>query len=405
MTKIKEGYKNTEIGMIPLGWCIKQLSKIAHINMGQSPDSSAYNQKGDGLYLIQGNADIKNRKSKPKIWTNKITKICNIGEILMTVRAPVGAITLLDHRVCIGRGVCAIKAEKAEKMFLYHYLVGYESKWKNIEQGSTFTAIGSNDVKELLIRLPPLAEQQKIAEILTIVDEMIETTRKVIDQTKKVKQSLLQDLLTKGIGHTKFKKTKIGKIPEDWEVTRIADLVEKIKKSVEVEKKKLYRQIGIRSHAKGIFYKKPIIGEKLGNKRVFWIEPDCLILNIVFAWEKAVSLTTNNEIGMIASHRFPMYRANSLIFLDYLVLFLQSKKGQEALTLASPGGAGRNKTLNQKFFLEIMIPVPPKEEQKKIATLNSRLCASIQEEENNLKSLLQLKKGLMQDLLTGKVRV
>lgn len=110
-------------------------------------------------------------------------------------------------------------------------------------------------------------------------------------------------------------------------IFRVNDIVNRVKKPVTVEKNTIYEEIGIRSHGKGIFYKPSRIGESLGNKSVFWIVPDVFIVNIVFAWERAVARTTKNEIGKIASHRFPMYQPNAGITdLDFLVTFFRQSE-------------------------------------------------------------------------------
>lgn len=166
-----------------------------------------------------------------------------------------------------------------------------------------------------------------------------------------------------------YKKTKLGWIPNDWKLMSIDEITDRITNRVEVEEEELYREIGIRSHGKGIFHKNKVTGKSLGNKRVFWIEPNCFVVNIVFAWEQAVSKTTEDEIGMIASHRFPMYKPKEdVLILDYLLCFFKTPLGKHLLGLASPGGAGRNKTLGQKDFSKLKIPVPPLEVQVQIVT-------------------------------------
>ena len=95
------------------------LGNVSYINMGQSPDSIYYNEEGFGLPLIQGNADIKERKSIKRFWTSQITKVCDEGDILMTVRAPVGYIGFASFPSCIGRGVCSIKANGVDLKYLY----------------------------------------------------------------------------------------------------------------------------------------------------------------------------------------------------------------------------------------------------------------------------------------------
>lgn len=167
-----------------------------------------------------------------------------------------------------------------------------------------------------------------------------------------------------------YKKTKFGWIPNDWNLMSIDEITDRITNRVEVEEEELYQEIGIRSHGKGIFHKEKVTGRSLGNKRVFWIEPDCFVVNIVFAWEQAVSKTTENEVGMIASHRFPMYKPKEgILDLDYLLYFFKTPLGKHLLGLASPGGAGRNKTLGQKEFGKLRIPIPPFESQSTISEI------------------------------------
>ena len=161
---------------------------------------------------------------------------------------------------------------------------------------------------------------------------------------------------------------RFSSFADPFRIYTLKEVLQRISFPVTVDENKLYYQIGIRSHSKGIFYKEAEIGKQIGNKRIFWIEPNCLILNIVFAWEQAVAKTSEKEVGMVASHRFPMYKVlnNSL---DYIVDFFKTEKGKQLLQMASPGGAGRNKTLNQDFFLNSKIYLPSLNEQLKTTEL------------------------------------
>ena len=168
---------------------------------------------------------------------------------------------------------------------------------------------------------------------------------------------------------------------------------------------KHYAQIGIRSHGKGLFHKESVTGEELGNKAVYWVEPDCFVLNIVFAWEQAIGKTTSAEAGMIASHRFPMYRPkDNLVDIDYLISFFMTKKGKDILEAASPGGAGRNRTLGQERFLNSVIVLPPIAEQRKIAEILSAQDRAIELKTKLLEEKKRLKKHLCQVLLSGRMR-
>lgn len=249
----------------------------------------------------------------------------------------------------------------------------------------------------LKIPTPPLREQKKISLIISTWDDAIRNCNAILLQLKKRKQWLAFELIINN-------KQRVKGM--DIKVLPLSKLLNKIKKPFTPVSEKLYKQIGIRSHAKGIFYKDEMTGKNLGSKSVFHIEPDCFIVNIVFAWEHAIAKTTINEVGMIASHRFPMFKPNKgLLDLDYLLHYFKSERGKELLKLASPGGAGRNKTLNQNEFLKLQIPIPSFEKQKLIAGVLDKADYEILVYQQKLKRLQLQKKGLMQKLLTGKVRV
>lgn len=198
------------------------------------------------------------------------------------------------------------------------------------------------------------------------------------------------------------KMTQLGIAPNDWMMFRIGDCLERVERPVDVQANKLYTQIGIRSHGKGLFYKEPVTGAELGNKVVFWIEPNCFILNIVFAWEQAIGKTTQAEEGMIGSHRFPMYRPiNNRVDTDYLIYYFLTKRGKEMLEAASPGGAGRNKTLGQDRFLKSKIILPPFAEQRKIAKILATQDKVIELKEKRLAEKQRQKKYLAKQMFSG----
>ena len=200
-----------------------------------------------------------------------------------------------------------------------------------------------------------------------------------------------------------YKKTKDGILPVDWTVRTIDECLERVECPVDVQADEMYTQIGIRSHGKGLFHKEPVTGESLGNKAVYWIEPDCFVLNIVFAWEQAIGKTTQAEAGMIGSHRFPMYRPiDGKVDIDYLISYLLTKRGKDILEAASPGGAGRNRTLGQDRFMKSKIVLPSPNEQKKIAEILTTQDKVIELKEKRLAEKQRQKRYLMQQLLTGK---
>lgn len=178
-------------------WEPCHLSNATSIVMGSSPKSEAYNEDKVGLPLLQGNADIKNRRSAPRIFTSEITKECSIGDILLSVRAPVGTVALSKHKACIGRGIAAIKAKlNFSQDFIYQWLLWFEPKWCSFSQGSTFESISSDDIKNLRIRVPSLEEQQKIAAVLSTADQETTALQQKLEALKQEKKALMQQLLT-----------------------------------------------------------------------------------------------------------------------------------------------------------------------------------------------------------------
>lgn len=192
----------------------------------------------------------------------------------------------------------------------------------------------------------------------------------------------------------------MSEFQHEWEERTLRSVLQKVVIPVHVQPEEEYREIGIRSHGKGIFHKPVISGASLGTKRVFQVVPDALVLNIVFAWEQAVATTTKNESGMIASHRFPMYQSlNDQCDVKFLHYFFCTKKGKDLLEIASPGGAGRNKTLGQEAFEKLRIPMPGYFEQQRIATILNTWDNAITTTERLIENSKSQKRALMQRLL------
>ena len=180
-------------------WETKRLEEIATVTMGQSPPSASYNVGGDGLPLIQGNADIARRSTIDRIWTTLPGKFCGAGDIVLTVRAPVGYVARASKRACLGRGVCGLRP-LGHGPFLYYALIMRESHWEDVEQGSTFSAVNSAQVAGFPICSPmDREEQQAIATILSDMDAEIAALERRLDKTRTIKQGMMQQLLTGAI--------------------------------------------------------------------------------------------------------------------------------------------------------------------------------------------------------------
>ena len=225
-------YSKTQI---PKGWRLVRLGDVAEVIMGQSPPGEMVSEldgqtpHGEGLPFIQGNAEFGAKFPSPVKWCSQPPKDSLPGDILISVRAPVGETNRVNGRVCIGRGLAAVRFRKANQDFGWHLTNHFKMDLERVAQGSTFAAIGSNELRSLPILLPPLPEQRAIAAVLDSIDDAIERTEAVIAATEQLRDSLLHQLLTRGVPgwHTEWKEVPgLGTIPADWEAVRLGEVYE-----------------------------------------------------------------------------------------------------------------------------------------------------------------------------------
>lgn len=422
MNKINEfrnGYKKTEIGWIPIEWDCVPLSS-ACLSKGEygaaapsipySPSLPRYIRISD----ITEDGRLSDKDSRSIAAGYSKGYILKKGDFLFARTGSVGKTYLHEIDGLYAFAGYLIKfvpdAQKINGNFLSVYT---HSKYYYAWISSTLHTgvqpnINAYEYGALSLPLPPLKEQEKIALIISKWDKAITKTQKLIDSKQQLLLRLSQKLL---LGSMRFPKFGIpsegkGELPKGWRLMKIGQLVSRIRNPVIVKPDQLYMEIGIRSHGKGIFHKEERFGKELGTKSIFWVKPNTFVLNIVFAWEQAIAKTTYQEDGLVASHRFPMYRPiDDLLDLDYFYRLFLTPYGKSLLSLVSPGGAGRNKTLNQDAFLKLKIPVPPIIEQKAISSILFDMENEIGILTRYNNALNSQKQGLIQKLLTGEIRV
>lgn len=266
---------------------------------------------------------------------------------------------------------------------------------KIVKTISTVGAQSNLSLKQLgdfKIPLPPLPEQKKIAEILSTVDEQIEQTEQLIEKTKELKKGLMQKLLTKGIGHARFKKTEVGEIPEEWEVKRVEEICELGRGRV-ISRKEIEQNPG----------KYPVFSSQTQNKgcmgyiSTYDFEGDYVTwttdgVNAGTTFYRSGKFNCTNVCGTLKS------KINNLD-MRFLSLIL----GKFTKKYVAKNG---NSKLMNNVMATIKIPIPTnKEEQKYIADVIYQFDNFLEIYESQKQQLQQLKKGLMQKLLTGKIRV
>ena len=196
VSSLKTGikYKETPIGRIPVDWEAVTLSKIAEINMGQSPSSKDCNEKRNGLPFYQRGAEFGELYPSPQRWCIRPKKAAYQNDILISIREPVGEVNIAPHQCCIGRGIAAVKAKDVPIIFLFHTILFHRKTLSKIAQEKSFGTINSKELSSLLIALPPLPEQKKISLILATFDETIERTTEIIEKLKKLGKGPIQGM-------------------------------------------------------------------------------------------------------------------------------------------------------------------------------------------------------------------
>lgn len=182
---------------IPKNWNLTKIGTFAYLEMGQSPPSKTYNELGQGLPFYQGKTDFGERNPTPSTWCSEPNKIALPGDILISVRAPVGPTNICEEKSCIGRGIAAIRpiAETKTDLIMY-FMRAFEDRIKDDQTGSTFKAINKRNLSNFYFPLPPLLEQnrivQKIESLFAIVDEL---------EIKLTEREKLNSKLVKGLIH------------------------------------------------------------------------------------------------------------------------------------------------------------------------------------------------------------
>jgi type I restriction enzyme S subunit len=420
----KPGFKQTEIGEIPEEWEITSLGEISskitdgtHVTPKYVPDGvpfistknivpfkPGFDFQGYERYISKEEHAELSRRCKPER-----------GDLLVSKCGTIGRTKLVDvdyeFSIFVGLGLIKLK-NKAMGPFL-EQLLNYTPYVKRMElasPGATRQTLTIGALEGLIIPLPPLPEQKKIASVLSTVDAAIEKTSEIIEQAKQVKKGLMQELLTRGIGHKKFKQTEIGEIPEEWEVVRLIDVVKFIRNGTTANQiangdsntKKVTR---IETISEGI-----VDLSKTGRIKAFNGLEDFMLkrgdillshINSVQHIGKVALFDSDDELyhGM----NLFLIRPNEAVephFLFYVLSSHRTKKYYEAICKKAVNQA----SLNKGEVGGLVLAKPPLPEQKKIAEILGAVDTKIEAEVQKLEQLQTLKKGLMQDLLTGRVR-
>ena len=197
----------------PEGWREVRLGEVAEVVMGQSPKSETYNELGAGLPFYQGVIDFGDRFVTPRIYCSVPKKTLKEGDILLSVRAPVGEINFTKEKCAIGRGNAGLRMKNGTQNFLFYLLKFSENQFHSNSSGSVFSSISRSDIENLQVLLPPLPEQKAIAEVLSSLDDKIDLLHR-------------QNKTLENIAQTLFRQWFVEEADEGWEKKSIGETVD-----------------------------------------------------------------------------------------------------------------------------------------------------------------------------------
>jgi type I restriction enzyme S subunit len=404
---MKEGYKLTELGDIPESWGVERLEQYVDIISGCSPSALALSDAGRfNFYKVNQLNDFeKYMDNSPfKFDTgNLVSK----GAIIFPKRGAsifTNKIRLLSKPAFFDTNVMSLATrEGLDNEYLFYCL--QEFNLSRIADTSSIPQINNKHINPLQIRLPPLPEQQKITSILSTVDEKIENIDAQITQTQQLKKALMQQLLTKGIGHTKFKSSELGDMPESWEVVKLGK-VSDIKRGLASHQLTYVEDAfkGVRLIRINDFksFEPKYIIETADTKNLTIKVGDVLMAG-TGATAGISRLVDESWDGLPFSYNAPRIRAKSALDCKYLYYALNTESISMQQNSLFTGNA--QPFLDTRAIASLKIPFPHTVEQLKIASILSATDEKIYSLQSRKKAYQQLKKGLMQQLLTGKLRV
>ncbi len=396
------------------------LDRVASITMGQSPDSKYYSNEEVGLPFLQGCAQFKERTPQPILFCSQAKKVASTGSILISVRAPVGKTNIADRDYVIGRGLAGILATGIDQGYLSYYLSYIEPTLRAASQGSTFEAINSGELNNWPIQFPgDQSEQAKIAEILSTVDRAIEQTEALIAKQQRIKTGLMQDLLTRGIDEQgnfrseethEFKDSPLGRIPVEWEIQPCIALCREIVVGIVIRPAQYYRSEGVpvlrsanikenQITTEDLVFMSDKDNETLSKSRLR--TGDLVTVRTGYPGTTSVvppELDGSNCVDIVISR--PNHEK---IRSEFLSIWVNSEYGKRQV-LEGQGGLAQQH-FNVREMRSLMVKTPDKDEQTRIEDLLMLQHTVTGGLIDKLEKLRSLKTALMQDLLTGKVRV
>jgi len=370
-----------------------ELQDVAEIIAGQSPKSEFYNETGDGVPFFQGKTDFGDDYPTVTTWCTKPKKMAKEGDILFSVRAPVGPTNIAKVDCCIGRGLSAIRPKEAiDRSYLRFYFKKVEEKISDQGRGSTFKAITQKDLKALKIPLPSLSDQKAIVAKLDRAQRLIDIDREMLAKYDDLIQSVFLEMFGDPVTNSK-----------GWEVKNLGDLTTKVGSgSTPRGGSKVYQRHGIifirsqnvlmnKLDLVDVAYISDEIHEGMQNT---WVQENDVLLNITGASIGRVCVYNKSEAANVNQHVCILRPIQEKIKPYYLSHLISSKNYQDKILGQQTGGT--RQAFNMTQIKNFDIPLPPLELQTKFNHMLTKLKGEVQNLKLNTKKSEELFSSLLQ---------
>ena len=373
--------------------------------MGQSPSSKNYTENPNDHILVQGNADMKNGHVVPRVWTTQITKQAEKGDLILSVRAPVGDIGKTDYDVVLGRGVAAIKGNS----FIFQLLTkmkinGY---WTRFSTGSTFESINCDNIKNAQISIPSLREQEKIGGLFNEFDSLIALHQRKLNKLKKLKSAYLTEMFPDEGEHKP--KRRFAGFTDDWEQRKFSEILAKsdglrrgpfgsaLKKEFFISSSEytVYEQNNaIYNTWKTRYFITP---EKFQELHKFQLMPGDFILSGAGTIGRIAQVPANITKGVFNQALIRIRINPEWMDKKFFLIWMQSENMQRKLTQANPGSAMTN-LVPMSEIKKWEIIIPSKAEQNKIGEFIQKLNSLIALHQRKIDKLQKLKNAYLNEM-------
>lgn len=415
---VADGYKDTEIGVIPESWEVKQIKDFSIIATGNTPPTKDIENYGTEYPWITP-TDINDKKNiycgERSLSSQGYTKARQLPKdtVLITSIASIGKNAILREQGSCNQQINAIlPSDNHISDYVYYWFENNTNKVIALAGQTAVLMINKTDFSNIKIPLPPLKEQEKIADILSTADDKIDAIATQIEKAETLKKGLLQKLLCEGIGHSEFKDSELGKIPENWDVCKLEDMSDFITKGATPTTYGFnWEETGIpflRSECvsnNGLVMKAAMFISDKAHKHMkrSEIKNGDLLMTITGNVGRVILLKDDITIGNINQHIARIRISSNQVDTGFIYQYVSQDKYRLNYYKITTGQAYPQISLKQ--VRNSIVPLPSLEEQKQISDILSTADEKLEILRAKKKKYETLKKGLLQKLLSGEVRV